>query len=387
MRRNLLKEVLIAIFVFVGIALLNLGCTKEDNDGERQPDNPADWKGIVTGPLTLNSSAIYNLSGMIRVKEGGVLTIPAGTRIRASGGTTAAIVVEQGGKIFVNGTAANPVVITSALTNPQRGDWGGIVICGRAPVNSGVGMSEVGDVPYGGTIANDISGGIRYLRIEYSGAAYNSEKEYNGLSLFGVGSGTLIEFVQIHECADDGIEFYGGTVSASNIVVSNVEDDKFDWTEGWVPATPCNFWFGQNAAGFGNRSIEGDNWETNHSATPFSYPIINNITLIGSGNQGTEPQGMELRRGTKGKMNNVVLKDWNIGIRVSGTVSSGWLGSDLMVTNVRFVNCNTKIVARNDNNVAVPVPAGTITENENATGAGNGAGVPAWAQGWTVGLQ
>jgi hypothetical protein len=102
--------------------------------------------------------------------------------------------------------------MTSGLATKARGDWGGLVICGKAPCNSGGGMSEVGDVPYGGTIANDNSGTIRYLRIEYSGAAFNSEKEYNGFSLFGVGNGTTVEYVQIYECADDPIEFYGGTV-------------------------------------------------------------------------------------------------------------------------------------------------------------------------------
>ncbi len=378
MKRNLLKQVLIAIIVFAGIALLNTGCDKEKND-PNQPDNHLNWKGDVTGKLTLDATKVYKLSGLIKVKNGGELTIPAGTRIEATGGTSSAVVVEQGGKIFVNGTAANPVVMTSGLPQPSRGNWGGLVICGKAPCNSGGGMSEVGDVPYGGTVANDNSGVIRYLRIEYSGAAFNSEKEYNGLSLFGVGSGTVIEYVQIHENADDGIEFYGGTVSASYIVVSHVEDDMFDWTEGWVPATPCNFWFGKNDQGYGNRGIEADNWEVNNTATPFSNPVINNVTLIGSGNQGPEPQGMELRRGTKGTINNVVLKNWNVGIRVSGTDSQGFLGGDLKVTNVRFIDVNT------NSSIGTGSSAG-ITTNANATGAGNGAGVPAWAQGWTVGL-
>ncbi len=378
MKWNLLKKVLIASILFTGIALLNTGCEKVNND-PNQPENHLDWKGNVTGKLTLDATKVYRLSGLIKVKSGGELTIPAGTRIEGVGGTSAAIVVEQGGKIFVNGIAANPVVMTSGLPTPGRGNWGGLVICGKAPCNSGGGMSEVGDVPYGGTLANDNSGIIRYLRIEYSGAAFNSEKEYNGLSLFGVGSGTVIEYVQIHQNADDGIEFYGGTVSASHIVVSSVEDDMFDWTEGWVPASSCNFWFGKNDQGFGNRGIEADNWETNNTATPFSQPTINNVTLIGSGNQGQEPQGMELRRGTKGSINNVVLRNWNLGVRVSGTNSQGFLGADLTITNVRYIDVTTNTSIGTGN-------AAGITANPNATGAGNGAGVPTWAQGWTIGL-
>jgi hypothetical protein len=380
MKRNLLKEVLIAIIVFTGIALLNTGCEKENNNDPNPPDNPLDWKGNVTENLTLDASKVYKLSGQVRVKENAELTIPAGTRIEGIGGTSAAIIVEQGGKIFINGTASQPVVMTSGLNNPQRGDWGGFVICGRAPKNSGLsGMSEVGDVPYGGNIANDNSGSIRYLRIEYSGAAFNDEKEYNGFSLFGVGSGTLVEYVQIHECGDDPIEFYGGTVHANYIVSSNGEDDMFDWTEGWTGGG--QYWYGIiTEPNLGNRGFEADNWETNNTATPFANPTISNVTLIGNNLNGQEPQGMELRRGTKGTINNVVLKNWKIGIRVSGTDSQGFLGNDLKVTNVKFIDCETNISVGTGN-------AAGITTNENATGAGNGAGVPTWAQGWTVGLQ
>jgi len=381
MKTNL-KKTLFATTLFMAIFALALTSCKKDKDPDPDPTpviNHNDWKGNITTDVTLDAANIYKLTGMVYVKDGGKLRIPAGTRIEGMGGTSSAIIVEQGGQIFVNGTATNPVVMTSGLANPSRGDWGGLVICGRATCNSGGGMSEVGDVPYGGNIDNDNSGTIRYLRIEWSGAAFNSEKEYNGFSLFGVGSGTTIEYVQIHENADDGIEFYGGTVSASYIVVTNAEDDMFDWTEGWVPATPCNYWYGKNAAGFGNRGIEADNWETNNTATPFANPTINNITLIGSGDQGPEPQGMELRRGTKGTLNNVVLKDWKIGIRVSGTDSQGFLGGDLKVTNVKFINCDTNISAGTGD-------ASSITVNESATGAGNGVDVPTWAQGWTVGL-
>src|SRR5690606_6280547 len=114
------------------------------------------------------------------------------------------------------------------------GQWGGLVICGRAPINKGATASaEVSELTYGGSVVNDNSGSIRYLRIEYSGFAYNSEKEFNGRSLFGVGNGTTIEYVQVHEGADDGVEFFGGTVNTKYLVATSNEDDQFDWTEGW----------------------------------------------------------------------------------------------------------------------------------------------------------
>jgi hypothetical protein len=389
------KTLMLMVAILAVVTIITPGCKREGctdplasnyDDKAKKDDgsctygsniNPDDFKGDITGSETLDPSKIYKLTGLVKVKDGGKLTIPAGTVIEGVGGTSAAIIVEQGGQIFVNGTATNPVVMTSGLATKSRGDWGGLVICGRATCNSGGGMSEVGDVPYGGTVDNDNSGVIRYLRIEYSGAAFNSEKEYNGFSLFGVGSGTTVEYVQIFENADDGIEFYGGAVNANYLVVTNVEDDLFDWTEGWTGTG--NFWYGKNASGYGNRGIEADNWETNNSATPFSNPTINNLTLIGSGDQGNEPQGIELRRGTKGKLDNVVLKNWKIGVRVSGDISQGFLNGDLKVTNVNFIDCTTNI------NVGTGDASG-ITENPNATGAGNGTNVPTWAQGWTVGL-
>ncbi len=377
-KRFALLVSLIAVF-----AIFSTSC-KKDKDPEPDPTpvgfvaNPDDFKGDITsGEVTLDATKVYKLTGMIKVKNSAKLIIPAGTRIEGTGGTSAAIIVEQGGQIFVNGTATSPVVMTSGLSTKSRGDWGGLVICGKAPCNSGGGMSEVGDVAYGGTIANDNSGTIRYLRIEYSGAAFNSEKEYNGFSLFGVGSGTTVEYVQIYENADDGIEFYGGTVSANYIISSHTEDDMFDWTEGWSGGGQN--WFGKNDQGYGNRGFEADNWENDNMATPIANPTISNVTLIGSGDQGSEPQGIELRRGTKGNITNVVLKNWKIGVRVSGDISQGYLNNGLTINGVKFIDCATKV------NIGVGNAAG-IVEDDNATGAGNGAGVPAWAQGWAIGL-
>ncbi|GIR50890.1 MAG: hypothetical protein CM15mP59_6320 [Flavobacteriaceae bacterium] len=113
----------------------------------------------------------------------------------------------RGGKIM-NGSADSPVVMTSGSENPQRGDWGGLVIAGKAPTNKGASpTTEVGDLTYGGTTSDDSSGSIRYLRVEYTGATFTNEKEFNGVSLFGVGSGTTFEYVQAYEAGDDGIEF------------------------------------------------------------------------------------------------------------------------------------------------------------------------------------
>jgi hypothetical protein len=389
MTKTLLKSaVVLALFAL----FTTTGCKEDDKPTdeptvEKEEIDPTDFKGDITTDYTLKSD-VYKLTGLIKVKDGGKLTIPAGTKIEALGGTSAAIIIEQGGQIFVNGTKEKPVVMTSGLASPSRGDWGGLVICGKATCNSGGGQSEVGDVSYGGTSDNDNSGSISYLRIEYSGAAFNSEKEYNGLSLFGVGNGTKIEYVQIHECADDPIEFYGGTVHANYIVSSNGEDDMFDWTEGWTGGGEN--WFGKNAAGFGNRGMECDSWSKDFAASPTANPTIKNLTLIGSGDQGEEPQALMLRAGTAGSIDNVVVKNWKTGIEVRSDESVANIASGtLKVTNIKFVDLTgDKLVVKSTAGDVITdaVHEAIYTESDAATGAGAGADVPEWAKGWTVGL-
>jgi len=388
MKKSFLKRVVLGSTLFIALfAIIGTSCKPDDNGDENIIDHN-DWKGDISESVSLDASKVYKLSGLVKVKEGATLTVPAGTRIEGVGGTSAAIIVEQGAKININGTASSPVIMTSGLNNPSRGDWGGLVICGRATCNSGGGMSEVGDVAYGGNNDSDNSGTIRYLRIEYSGAAFNSEKEYNGLSLFGVGNATTIEYVQIYENADDGIEFYGGTVTANHLVSSKIEDDLFDWTEGWRGGGQN--WFGLNNGGFGNRGMECDNWSSDFAASPRANPTISNVTLIGSGDQGAEPQALMLRAGTKGSIDNIVVKNWKTGIEVRSDESIANISDNsLKITNIKFVDTPTSLVVKDSNDDVVTDEShnAIYTENENATGAGNGINVPSWAQGWTIGLE
>lgn len=389
MKNSILK--MSAMFL---MAMLTLNSCSSDDDNAPIVDDtvgfqfdPADFKGDIPAgeDVTLDATKVYSLTGRVLITDGSKLRIPAGTRIEGVGGTSAYIAVAQGGKIFVNGTATQPVVMTSSMPNPQPGDWGGLVLCGKAPTNRGTtAQAEVSDLTYGGNILDDSSGVIKYLRIEYSGAAFNSEKEFNGLSLFGVGSGTTIDNVQIHNGADDGIEFYGGTVSATNLVMSGNEDDQFDWVEGWSGQLNAN-WYGKLGLGRGNRGIEADNLGDNNAATPISNPTIKNLTLIGLGDQGNEPQGIMVRVGTRGKIDNIVIDNWATGIEVRDDATLGGIPNQLLFTNVKFSNVTDKAKGRNSNGDFIDVSA-AYTENDNATGAGNGTGIPSWAQGWTVGL-
>lgn len=356
--------------------------------------DPNNFAGIISdGEVVLSSGTTYKLTGKLQVNDGATLTIPAGTKIEGTGGTASYIAIAQGGKLNVNGTTSNPVVMTSGLATKKAGDWGGLVICGKAPINRVTGgtstaQSEVADLTYGGTIANDNSGSIRYLRIEYAGAAYNSEKEFNGVSLFAVGSGTTFEYVEAYQGADDGFEFFGGTVNTSNLISFGNEDDQFDWTEGWI-GTNTN-WYGKLSFGKGNRGIEADNFELGFANTPISSPSITNITLIGAGSAAdatiyTENQALKMRRGTKAIFSNVVLSDWKTGIDVEHDETIAGVGTALKVTNVNYIATATKTKGKKTDGTSADVSA-VATELASATGAGNGVAAPTWSAGWSVGL-
>ena len=396
-----MKKSIVKLFGIIALSTsLLTSCSSDNNNDSKKPTSTFvadanDFKGIISdGEVVLDASTVYKLTGKLQVNSGATLTIPAETVIQGTGGTKAYIAIAQGGKINVNGTAAKPVIMTSGLATKGAGDWGGLVICGKAPINRVTGgastaQSEVADLTYGGTISNDNSGSIKYLRIEYAGAAYNTEKEFNGLSFFGVGSGTVIENVQAFHGADDGFEFFGGSVNTTNLIAIGNEDDQFDWTEGWN-GTNTN-WYGKLNFGKGNRGIEADNFELGFANTPIANPTITNITLIGPGSAAdatiyTENQGIKLRRGTKGLISNVVLSGWKTGIDVENDETIAFVGTALKVSSVNYISdvpTKTKGKKTDGSNADV---AAVATESSAANGAGAGIGQPSWATGWSVGF-
>ena len=391
-----MKNSIVKLFSIIAIAgSLFTGCSSSEDNGSSSTFvvNPADFKGtIADGEVVLNANTDYNLTGALIIGDGATLTIPAGTVIGATGGTASYIAVAQGGKIFVNGTASSPVVFTSGNAVPAPADWGGLVICGKAPINtvsggSSTAQSEVADLTYGGTISNDSSGSIRYLRLEYTGANFSAVKEFNGVSLFGVGSGTTFEYVQCYHGADDGFEFFGGSVNTSNLVSFGNEDDQFDWTEGWN-GTNTN-WYGKISFGRGNRGIEADNYEFGFANTPVSNPTITNLTLVGAGSTAdaliyTENQGFKFRRGTKANISNVVLTGWKTGIDVEHDETISFVGTALKINSISFTDIATNTKGKKTDGTSADVS--TVATVAAATGAGNGVATPTWATTWTLGL-
>ena len=264
-------------------------------------------EGTITGDRTMTANNNWLLSGGVFVDANATLTIEAGTIVNAADdGTTPFLSVLRDGKLMACGTASNPIVFTPIKDNPLPGEWGGIIINGRAPINVGLeAQGEGGTGTYGGNDAGDNSGSLCYVRVEYAGKILGTDNELNGFSFNGVGSGTTLEYLQAYRGSDDGFEFFGGTVSLKYAVSTGNHDDSFDWTHGW--SGNGQFWVVEQASDGGDRGIEGDNLGDNNTAAPYSNPTISNITLIGQDDGDASNQGLKLREGMKGSFYNAIV--------------------------------------------------------------------------------
>ena len=314
----------LSVSILATVAILLSSCSL-DNDDENQGIIPGtevtsqNLAGNLTTDLRLTSGIAHNLIGALLVKDGATLTIDAGTRINAlAGGTDVYILVEKGGKIIADGTADNPIVFTSNATNPQPGDWGGIILNGKAPLSRQAGSesnsaAEVNAaILYGGAISEDNSGILNYVKIEYTGARIDDEAEHNGLTLNAVGAGTVISNIAILNGDDDGIEFFGGTVNATNILVVNAKDDMFDFTQGYLGT--CTNLYGVRENGYtavtsDPRGIEADGNLDGNTPTDIDQSLftIDKITIINNASGVDMSDGIKVRRGATATITNAYL--------------------------------------------------------------------------------
>lgn len=286
------------------------GWIRTSGNGDETSANAVEiLKGELTANKTLLKDKVYELSGDYIVKTGATLTIQEGVKIVAKTGDESVdyILVQQGAKIEAVGTKENPIIMTS--DKKESGAWGGLHICGKAHTNAegGTGKSEIGDAAYGGSADNDNSGTLKYIRLENTGYALDSEHEANGISFYGVGNGTTVEYVQAYNGSDDGFEFFGGSVDVKHMVVTNCSDDSFDWTEGWNGRGQflVAYQEAKETLGFDcDCLMECDNNGKNFAATPVACPTLANLTLIGNGG---EKQGVRLRAGTQVKMYSALI--------------------------------------------------------------------------------
>ncbi|MFZ5785348.1 MAG: hypothetical protein ACOY3Y_02800 [Acidobacteriota bacterium] len=274
-----------------------------------------DVNADLTGDTTWSKDHSYTLKKHIFV-TGGTLTIEPGVRVLGEAGSS--LVVTREAKIHAVGTAAAPIVFTSAKPAGQRarGDWGGLVLLGKATINvtggeekiEGFAASQTGTV-YGGTSDGHDCGKLRYVRIEFAGFELAPDNELNGLTVGGCGSATEIDYVQAHMGADDGVEMFGGTASLKHILITQPDDDGLDWDFGW--RGKVQFLIVQQTTTHGNYGIEADSNKNNNDATPRSAPELWNVSLLGSsaapGTAGKLQGGILFRRGTAGKLTNSLI--------------------------------------------------------------------------------
>lgn len=317
-----MKKLFLTAMAFVAMmsAMSFTSCSDDDtNDnggggGGGSTTGGVELNGAIEGTVTLEADKEYRLTGAVTVPDGATLNIPAGTTIRATQGFSSYILVERGGTINAEGTADKPIVFTADTDNATAGYWGGLIINGNAPITGGgEGVTEIdNNVSYGGNDANDNSGVIRYVELWYTGARSSADIEHNGLTLNGVGNGTTIENVYIAEGADDGIEFFGGTVNVSNLLVVNCDDDCFDFTQGYSGTlTNC---YGIWEDGFTSteedpRGVEADgNLDGDMpDGAPQADFTINGMTIVNNSSTQSMQDAIKVRRGATAHITDAVV--------------------------------------------------------------------------------
>jgi len=294
-------------------------CSK-DLGGEVTPINvptSTTLSGNITSTTTLTSDKEWVLKGYVYVTDGAKLIIQPGTIIKSDISEKGALCIERGAQIVAEGTASKPIIFTSGRPVGERtpGDWGGIVILGRAKTNRTSEPTIEGGIgrAFGGTNDLDNSGILKYVRIEYAGIAAMPNSEINALTLGGVGSGTTIENVQTIYANDDAFEFFGGTVNAKNLYAYGTADDDFDFDFGYrgkvsYSVSKRDPQFVDN--GDAGNGVECDNDGTGSTAEPFTHPILDNMILVGPNDVTSLPNhnlAMRWRRATQFEVYNSTI--------------------------------------------------------------------------------
>jgi hypothetical protein len=312
--------------------------------------------GNGTGTVTWSKDTVYVLNGFVFVNDGDVLTIEAGTVVKGKPGTgenASALIVARGGKIMAEGTATEPIIFTaedddltttSDLSENDDSKWGGVIVLGKATLNSAANETPIEGIPtteprglYGGSDDAHNSGTLSYVSIRHGGSDIGEGNEINGLTLGGVGSGTIIDNVEVFANKDDGVEFFGGAVVPTHLVVVACGDDSFDYDEGFHGGGM--YWFTYQTDGRGDRCGEHDGGTDPEDGTPYAIPTISNVTYVGNGEKRT----ITFRDNAGGHYSNSIFMNTAKGIDVELLVDvqdsyKQFTDGNLTVTNNVFYN-------------------------------------------------
>ena len=327
--------------------------------------------GNISQNTTWTSNNTYLLSGVVYVDSGVILTIQPGTIIRGSSSVSnSSLLIKKGGKLIAQGTSSNPIVFTSnnGVGNRTLGDWGGVILLGRATMNQGFGYIEglaaVPEHQYGGSDDNDNSGILSYVRIEYGGYVFAQNKEINGLTLGAVGGGTRIDHIQCSFINDDAFEWYGGSVNCKYLVSYRNLDDDFDTDFGYHglvqyglsvrdPQIADNS-YSLPSGGSTSEGFESDNDANGSTLQPFTNATFSNFTMIGpfrgDNNSTIHPafrRGARIRRNSQIKIINSIISDWATGVMIDGVASEvNATNGTLIVSNNLITNYKTRVGER-----------------------------------------
>jgi uncharacterized membrane protein len=313
------------------MAMAFVACDDDEVTPEESPTNTV-VSGLIDENQTWTADNVYELDGRVIVATGVTLTIEPGTIIKGrnqTGASASALMIARGAKINAVGTAQKPIIFTSILDNIEpgetsgaslaesdKGKWGGLVMLGRAPISfSGATEAQIEGVPaeeslglYGGDVPNDNSGKIQFVSIRHGGSEISGGSEINGLTLGGVGSGTIVSDIEIFANLDDGVELFGGTVNVSNMLISHQGDDGIDIDQAYSGTVDG---FMVVHAGDTDKGLEIDGPEGSENAG--GKFILKNGTLIGQGNVGNPA---DFKSKAQGTLENVIFNGYAEGQKI-----------------------------------------------------------------------
>ncbi|PKK37951.1 cell shape-determining protein MreB [Siphonobacter sp. SORGH_AS_0500] len=337
--------------------------------------------GRITADQTWTADKVYLLKGYVYVNSGVTLTIKPGTVIKGGGkdldpnGRAATLIITKGAKIMAEGTETQPIVFTSSKAAGSRyyGDWGGVVIAGNGTHNQITQKDFEGGIegnlaPSASLVANDNSGVLKYVRIEFAGVALSAQanSEINGLTLYGVGSGTTIDYVQVSYSGDDSFEWFGGSVNAKHLVAYRTWDDDFDTDFGYngkvqyaLALRDPEFADQSGSNGFESDNQSGDGTNSGTAPEPYTAPVFANVSVFGTsgtptnatikGNGGFQ-SAMHLRRATSLSVFNSLFVGFPEGLRLdNATTLPSTVGnpSRMQIRKVILANVNTDVRGAN----------------------------------------
>lgn len=364
---NLLKNNQI-IASLLGASLIMLNACKKDDTVEPTPSSPAAYtvtdignntsrvEGSTSSDFTFTSDKVWLLQGFVYVEDGATLNIQPGTVIKGDKNSKGTLIIKRGAKINAAGTNAQPIVFTSNQPAGSRdyGDWGGIVLCGRANNNQpgGEAIIEGGPDAYygGGNSPNDVdnSGIMQYVRIEFPGIALQPNQEINGLSLCAVGSGTTIDHIQVSYSGDDSYEWFGGAVNMKYLVAFRGWDDEFDTDNGFRGKVQFALALRDPAIAdqSGSNGFESDNDASGTTAAPYTMPIFSNVSFFGPfAVTGGTPNGnfkraAHIRRNSRCNAFNTVFAGYPTGLLLDGSLTeANAANNDLQIRGSIVAGC------------------------------------------------